>query len=242
MMFLDIFEPHQIEELVAQAIPVTRTSLNAEGFADYLWFCVDNHRIQVERKQIDEILSNMDGVEEQLRRELSRGVEETILMYEGTFEPIPGLKMATQSWRKAKDKRLMVPGHKYNISYAGVQAWLSQLDKAGITIVNTFDYISTAFTLVALYNSSQKLEHTTLRRYIKDRIYPKPYNPHILTLMGIAGANIGQEIGEALIERYGTVWYILNRDAEDLAETIIGGKRFGLTRARKLLKAIGKEA
>lgn len=237
-----LFEPQQIELLIAQSIPINKIGLNTKGFADYLWFCVDGHRIQVERKQVDEILSGMDKVEEQLRRELQNEVEETILLIEGVCEPIAGLKMASQSWRKAKGKRnIMVSGHKYNVSYSGLQAWKNQLDKAGITIVETFDYVATAMTLVALYNNSQKEEHTTLRRYIKDRIYPKPYNPHILTLMGLAGASIGQEIGEALITRYGTTWYVLNQSVEDLAETAIGEKKLGMIRARKILKSIGRE-
>lgn len=239
------FEPQQIELLIAQSIPTNKIGLNTKGFADYLWFCVDGHRIQVERKQVDEVLSGMDKVEEQLRRELQNEVEETILLIEGICEPIAGLKMATQSWHKAKGKRnIMVPGHKYNVSYSGLQAWKNQLDKAGITIVETFDYVATAMTLVALYNNSQKEEHTTLRRYIKDRIYPRPYNPHILTLMGIKGVNLGEARATALIERYGTVWYTLSQDAEDIAETMVGEedkvKKLGLVTARKLLQAIGR--
>jgi len=243
MILVDIYEPQQVENLVAQSIPVSRQSLNTKGFADYLFFAVDGHRVQVERKQIDEILSDMDGTEEQLRRELQSGVEETILLYEGTFEPIAGLKMATQSWRKAKEGRVMVPGHKYNISYSGVQAWFSQLDKAGITIIHTCDYVGTAMTLVALYNNSQKQEHTTLRRYIKDRIYPEPYNPYIQTLMGIKGGGMGEEKAKALIGRYGTPWYIFNQSEEDLAETLVGKdkpKKLGILSAKKLLRAVGK--
>lgn len=244
-LLLDIFEPEQIEHLIAQSTDVLRSPLNNAGFADYLWFCADGHRIQVERKQIDEILGGMDRVEEQLRRELQIGVEENILLYEGTFEPIFGLKNATQSWHMARDRRIMVPGHKYNVSYSGVQAWFSQLDKSGITIIHTFDYEATAITLVALYNNSQKEEHTTLTRYIKDRIYPASYNPHVLTLMGIKGVNLGEAKSKALVERYGTVWYILNQSPEDLAETIItepGTRevRLGLTTSKKLLKAVGR--
>lgn len=242
MVFLDVFEPREIEELLAQTVPVTRMTLNHSevGYADYLWFACDGHRIQVERKQIDEILSGMDGVEEQLRRYISNGVEETLLLYEGTCEPIPGVKTATQSWKLGKGGKVMVPNHKYNISYTGFQAWLSQLDKAGITIVHTCHYIGTAHTLVALYNNSQKAEHTTLRRYIKEHITVHPFNEHVITLMGIKGANIGEEIGKALINRFGTVWYTLNQDVPALAETIVGNKTLGINRAKRILKAIGR--
>ncbi|KKN75192.1 hypothetical protein LCGC14_0383510 [marine sediment metagenome] len=241
-IFVDTFEPVQIEELIAQSVPTIRITLNhsSQGIADYFWYAVDGHRIQVERKQIDEILSGMDSVEEQLRRELGNGIEETILLYEGTCEPIPGLKSAIQSWKLAKAGKVMVPSHKYNASYSGLHAWLSQLDKAGITIIHTCHYIGTAMCLVALYNNSQKQEHVTLRRYIKEHITIKPYNEHVITLMGIKGANIGEEIGLALIDRFGTVWYTLSQDEDTLAETIIGGKTLGINRAKRILRSIGR--
>jgi len=245
MIFRDIFEPDQIHDLVSQSIPVIKQDLNhALGIGDYLWFAHDGHRIQVERKQIDEILSDMDGVEELLGRELSNGVEETILLYEGDCEPIPGLKMMTQSWKLAKGGKVMVPSHRYNVSYSGLQAWLYQLDKAGITIVHTSHYMATAMTLVALYKSSQETKHTTLRRYIKEHITIPSKNPHILTLMGIKGANLGEAKATALIERYGTVWYTLGQDASDMAETLVGEegkqKRLGRATVDRLFKAIGR--
>ncbi len=246
MIFLDIYEPTQIEELIAQVTPVMRMTLNhtPQGFADYLWFACDGHRIQVERKQIDEILSDMNGVEEQLGREVSNGVEETILLYEGTCEPIPGLRTATQSWKLGKNGKVMVPHHKYNTSYSGFQAWLSQLDKAGITVVHTCHYIATAHTLVALYNGSQDPNHRTLRRYIKEHITVQPFNEHIISLMGIKGANLGEAKAKALIDRYGTFWYTLNQPAEELAETLVGEegkeKKLGMATVSRLFKSIGR--
>lgn len=245
MFTMDIFEPQQIEELLKQSISVSRIKLNVLGYADYLWHDILGMTNQVERKQIDEILSSVDRVEEQLRREITMA-DRTYLIYEGTFEPIAGVKVGCQSFRKAKDGKIMVPGHKYNTSFSGVMAWFDQLDRAGITVVNTMDYVTTAITLVALYNNSNKEEHTTLQRYIKTKIYPKPFNPHVLTLMGIADVNIGEEIATALVERFGTVYYILGQEPEELASTIIGERkdggeiRFGINRARKLLKAVGR--
>ena len=241
-IFMDNQEPVEIEALMAQSAQVIKPQpgLNSQGFADYLWFACDGHRIQVERKQIYEVLGGMDNVEEQLRRELSNEVEETILLIEGICEPVMGLKMATQTWHKAKEKNIMVPGRIYNTSYSGYQAWKNQLDKAGITVVETFDYIATAITLVAIYQNAQKLEHKTLKRYIKDKIHIETYNPHVLTLMGISGGGIGEEIGKALIDRYGTAHYTLMQDVEGLAETLIGEKRFGINRARKLLRSFGR--
>uniref|UniRef100_A0A6M3KU96 ERCC4 domain-containing protein n=1 Tax=viral metagenome TaxID=1070528 RepID=A0A6M3KU96_9ZZZZ len=243
-IMVDRFEPVEIENLITQSIPVNRMGLNGQGFADYLFFACDGHRIQVERKQTGELLASMDSVEEQLQRELQNGVEETILLIEGVCEPIYGLKLATQTWHRAKDRNILVPSRTYNCSYTGYKAWQNQLDKAGVTIVETFDYTATAMTLVALYQNSQKEEHKTLRRYIKDRIYIESQNPHILNLMSIKGGGIGEEIAKALIQRYGTFWFTINQDVEALAETLVGEegkeKRFGINRAKKLLTAIGR--
>jgi len=258
-LMMDVHEPYSIWELLTQSVEVIKPDpgLNSQGYADYLWFCYDGHRIQVERKQIDEILSGMDSVEEQLTRELSNGVEETILLIERFCEPIPGNRSAVQTYTRPheglkkilrkilKHDDVLVPGHQYNVSYMGMQAWKSQLDKAGVTIVETFDWKATAHTLVALYNNSQKEEHTTLRRYIKDRIIITNRNPHILTLMGIKGGGVGEEIAKALIERFGTAHYTLLQDVDSLAETLVGEegkqKRFGPIRAKKLLRSFGRE-
>ena len=245
-VMLDRMEPVEIERLVAQSIDVNRMGLNAKGIADYFWFACDGHRIQIERKQTSEVLGDMNHVEEQLQRELSNGVEETILLVEGVCEPVFGLKLATQSWHKAKNKNVMIPDRVWNCSYTGYKAWQNQLDKAGVTIVETFDYTATAMTIVALYQNSQKEEHQTLRRYIKDRIHVETRNPHILSLMGLKGAGIGEEKAKALIERYGTFWYTINQPAEALAETLVGAegsqKRIGFKTIQKLFLAIGRSS
>ncbi len=246
MMFRDTFEPKNIEDLIAQSVPIQKKNLNhALGIADYLWFTCDGHRVQVERKQFDEILSDMDGVEELLSRELDNGIEETVLLCEGGCEPVPGVKNFTQTWKSAKGGKIMVPSHKYQTSYKGLMAWFYQLDKAGVTIVTTNHWIGSASALVAMYESSQDPKHKTLRRYVKDKIIIKSKNPHVLTLMGIKGGGIGEEIAKSLISRYGTAHYTMKQDISDLAETMVGDddgvqKRMGICRAEKLVKAFGR--
>ena len=248
-IMVDVYEPQEIQNIIQQVVPTIRMTLNHanEGYADYLWFACDGHRIQVERKQTSEILSSLDDVEEQLGREVNNGVEETILLIEGVAAPL-SLTRTIQTYVRPKSSKgnrdLLIAGKNFNVNYVGYQAWKSQLDKAGITIVETFDWEATALTLVALYNNSQKLEHTTLRRYIKEHITVQPFNEHVITLMGIRGVNLGEARAKALIERYGTVWYVLSQSVEDLAETLVGEegrqKRLGSVTAKKLMKAIGR--
>lgn len=237
-LLLDIFEPVQIEDLVKESIPVQRTQLNSYDFADYFWTDCDNNSVQVERKSIDEILSGLDHVESQLRREIYQA-NRTYLLYEGNFEPIlmKG-KLGCHSFHKTLDGKLMIPGHHYHQDFSGVMAWFDQLDRMGITVINTIDYRATASTLVALYKSQQKKqeEHTTFKRYIKPKVYPKPQNSHVETLMGLAGGNLGEVRAKALVDRFGTAWNVFNSSPDQLAQ--VDGIGYGL--ANRILKAIGR--
>ena len=239
-ILVDSHEPELIEALIKQVVPTHRLALNPK-YADYMWHSVDGHRIQIERKQIGEILSGMGKIETQLRREIESGVEETLLLYEGDCKPVPKMHGSiTQAWQKSKKGNIIVPGREYHVSYAGFQAWLSQLDKAGITSVKTMDMETTAYAIVALYNNSLKLEHTTLNRYVKEHIVIKGQSPYVHSLMGLKNAGVGEERAKALVERFGTPWNLFNQDDTEIAATLVSGKMLGLSSARKILTAIGR--
>lgn len=239
-LLIDIFEPREVELLAAQVVPVSRMSLNTMGYSDYMWIACDGHRVQVERKQVDEMLGDLDGVEEQLRRHLQADCEENYLIYEGTFKPLPGLRNHIQTYHVVRKGNILVPSRQYNYSYSLVMSWFYQLDKAGITVVHTFDYEATAYALASWYKNSQKQEHTTLKRYIKEKMYVKGMNPHVLNLMSVKGGGIGEEKAKALIARFGTFWYTVNQEPEQLAGTLVGDKKLGMDTALKLLRALGR--
>lgn len=239
MIRMDVHEPIEVKQLLEQSVQVSVIPLNQHGFADYHWVAVDGHTIQVERKQIDEILGGLDHVEEQLTREIGKA-DETILLYEGTVSHYHDVRPSVRSWKLTKGGKVVAPHHTYHISYTGLQAWFYQLDKSGITVFHTFDVYHTARAIVAWYNSSQKLEHTTLKRYIKDKAYSSDRNPHILNLMNIKGGGIGEEYAKALIDRFGTFWSVVNQTVDILAETRVGKRALGTSAAIKLLKAIGR--
>ena len=239
-LLIDTFEPILIENLVKQSVPTSRAELNHRDFADYLWTEYDNTTSHMERKHIDEILSNLDHVEAQLRREIMMA-DRTYLLYEGTFTPttIDG-RPACQSLNLRG--KVMVPGHKYRLSYKSVLAWFDQLDRHGITVVHTIDPVGTANLLVALYNNSQKPleEHTTFQRIIKQKVYPKSKSQQdlwIATLMGIEGAQLGEVTARRLIYQFGDPWTVFNRSLQELAET----PGVGMVTARRFWKSIGRK-
>ena len=89
---------------------------------------------------------------------------------------------------------------------------------------------------MAWYKSSQKEEHTTLRRYIKPRVNPKAFDPAVLTLMGIEGVQLGEVRAKALIKQFGSVWEVVNAPLSELVS--VEGIGPGL--ASKLLEVIGR--
>lgn len=233
-LLVDIFEPDEMLPLLNQSITAFKESMNSKGYADYWWRAIDEHSIQYERKQAGELLSSLDEVEEQLRRQYD-SADENGLIIQGIVHPAPNNRCAVYFPTKG-DKFFVRDGY-YNISYTGFMAWLNQLDKAGITIVNVTSLESVASTLVALYNNSLKEEHMTLRRYIKDKIRIHPYNPHILTLMGVAGGGLGEVRARALIEEFETAWTVMNLEVDELCEV----EGIGKSVAIKFLKALGRE-
>lgn len=236
MIAQDVFEPQEIYQLMLQSVDVVRDSYNAMGLPDYSWIAIDGHRTGVSRKQVGELLGSLDEVELQLRKEMV-SVDEMYLLNEGVFSgaTLHG-KPGTQIWYPSKDGRFLLQGHKFGTNLNMFYAWIYQLDKCGITYFPTFDWEETATALVAMYKNSQNPEHTTLRRYIKTKIYPPPFNPQVETLMGVKGVDLGEKKAKALIKRYGTIWLILNQEPEELAKT----EDIGIITAKRLLKAIGR--
>ena len=89
-MLVDQFEPSNIVQLLKQSLPVITypCSLNARGYADYMWKMWDGLLEQAERKQVNEIIGDMNGVEDQIRQQLQRHPEiDHWLIVEGIVEP-----------------------------------------------------------------------------------------------------------------------------------------------------------
>jgi len=223
---------------IQQSVDTIRDSFNAKGIPDYHFLAYDLHRIGISRKQMGELLSSLDNTEEQLRRDIV-GVNELYLLVEGVM-PSSDIdahgKPILQTWIPTKDGKFLRKGRTFNISCSFLYAWLYQIDKAGITFVNTFDWTDSANAIVSIFRNAQKKEHTTLQRYIKQKIVPKPYNHHVETLMGISGAKIGEKTAKALIARYHTTWAVIHQEPEELAMT----EGIGMVVARRILKAIGR--
>ena len=220
MIFVDTFEPGDIFKLIKQVLPASdRMSLNSKGMADYMFFDIMGRRVQFERKQWGEILSGLDHVEDQLRGEYETA-DELNLIVEGTIQPTAyGLDF----YKLTNSKDFMRKSHSYGdrkhprqYLLAQVYSWLWQLDKTGITVYFTPNAIGTATLLVSCFKNSQKEEHTTLQRYIKERVQLKELNPYVKTLMGIEAAGLGPERAQSLIDYFGDPYGVFTSDEDEL--------------------------
>mgnify|MGYP001578597890 FL=1 len=69
-------------------MPITVSSLNKAGIADYMFSAVDGHSVQINRTQAGELLSDIDSFEDELRR-YYHSADRTIAIIEGIIADKP---------------------------------------------------------------------------------------------------------------------------------------------------------
>ncbi|KKM03935.1 hypothetical protein LCGC14_1769370 [marine sediment metagenome] len=253
MILADIYEPEELVKLLEQSVPTTRMPLNQTKRSDYYFGGEDGKSRQFSRKQAGELLGNLNEAESQLRDYYNQA-DENYQIIEGIISPVPITKRprnieAISIRRQAHPSQLFAykiadngyifNEHAYNISSSMLYAWLFRLEEAGVHTFYTVNLVDTARLLVAIYKNCQKPpdSHDTLNRYIKPRIVVDTQDPHIFTLMGIAGADLGEVRASALIKRFGTAFSVFMATVDELRDVEGMGKKT----AEKLLTAIGRE-
>lgn len=132
-----------------------------------------------------------------------------------------------------------VKNEQYHRTTSGMlNAWIYQLTQVGIVTYFTVTEADTAKLIAAAYNSCQKPEHTTLQRYIRPRVYIKEYDHHVLTLMGLDKAQLGETRAKALITRFGTAFDVFVAEYEDVCAV----PGMGRITTEKLFDSIGRTA
>lgn len=247
---IDEFEPDNIETLLSQSLITVRGNLNRNGWADYMWPMYNGLIEQAERKQVNEILSDMPGVEEQLRKEIQTKPEATLwLIVEGICQPIQlenkregtvtyGKRMcnAYKSYGKRTPEEHYVPGHISKQPYERFQSFLTGLERVGVRVRHTVDYITTAKVLVQMATSAQS-PPSTLQRHNKPQIAFHP-DSQVMNLLGIYKSGISVVLAERLIKQYGSMWNVAQMHPEDIAADVQG---MGISNATELLQAIGRQ-
>ena len=234
-LIADVHDPLDIFDLMCQSIPCERASINEQGYADYKWPSLNGGLQQVERKTWVEILSTLDSVEDQLRRERQAHPDVSLaLLVEGVVTSGPTGGTSIWMFSKSPAKRFMFPTKEFRLPLQAAYAWLYEVSKY-MNVYLTPDWASTATMLVAFYKADQKEEHTTFNRHLRSIDFHP--NPQVEGLMNIMkGTNIGAVRAQALIDRYATIWNVVRASARELAAV----EGMGLKTAQQLLRRIGR--
>jgi len=233
MILVDTFEPTELENLLKQIADVIKTPLNQNNQADYVFRAIDGHLIQIERKQCGELLGNLNHAEKQLMKYLPNADETLLLVEGGAFAPAETGTLVFN----IKGRQCYADGVYQGVKYAQLIAWFYQIDKCGVTVYQTGGLEASAVAIGAIYSNSQKEEHTTLRRYIKEKITPLVPDPYVATLMGLQGVDLGEVRAKALIKHFETPFFVFMASEEELCE--VPGIGYGI--ARKIHEALGRK-
>lgn len=261
MLKIDIHEPTLSESMLGQVIGaenVITVPLNNAGYADYVYFHWTGELEQVERKQADEVLSSLEDCEYQLADHIFQKPEgRLVLLVEGIPVPTP---TGIQTLKEAVNGRAWYKSRHYNYSYQKFEKWKADLERKGVLIWITANYMGTVNALAALYNSAQ-YRSGVLERHLKvqgvgqpkpeevkeeeagkrkngEWVKPWKPNPYVQTLIQMPGNGFGVELAERAIDAFGTTWDVVRQEPEVLAEHIQG---VGVDKARQLLRAVGRE-
>jgi len=233
LLAIDEFEPQEIEALLRQSIPlVVRSPLNRNGIADYSWR--DEYGLEhFERKQTREVLASLESVEYQLIEELKASPRLTLIV-EGIAVPAPD---GIDTFVMAKNGRLMRPSTHSKLNYAAYEGWLVALEHQGIRVWRTPSLNGTAEALTRFYHRAIEGKTDILLRHLKVPVGFHP-DPYVQSLMGIKNGGVGPKFAEQLIELFRTPEELMRQAPETIAYHC---PEFGLTRARKLLQAWGRD-
>ncbi len=221
--------PALVKELDS-LVPISVVNLGGTGYLDFLWWAEDGHSITVERKTVSDLSGRVDDLELQLKRALQTA-DEVVLLIEGVMVPEGG---ATRLFTEGKYRSGFILGRKVERPYAYYQGFLWRIDKLGVSNFATANSSGTARFIAEAAVASQSKDFRTFARYIRPKPPLSVANPQVMKLMGLG---VGETRAKALIEKFGTVWKVLNTKPEKLVTVPGVGKKT----AEDLLQGVGRK-
>ena len=225
MILVDVHEPDEMVRLLSQALETKQEPLNEWGWSDYV-LTTRFGTYQFSRKQMGELMGDVDNAEKQLVAE-SRNCENTSLLAEGVIVPTA---LGCDVYAQSLDKPYFRMVHSYGTesrprpgAYTGLYAWFWQLEKCGVVTYFTNNLLGSARALVAFHNSAEKSEHQTMHRYLRQRPPVWEPNPQVEALWGLVHplkVGWGVEKCEKLVQHFGSVGKVLWAAPEEVAEVL----------------------
>lgn len=188
MLLTDSYEPKHLTRLLGQSVPVVSAPLNQTHRSDYFFGNYEGKTFQFSRKQMGELVGDIDEAERQLA-DYYPNADYNFQIVEGLFNNLPihgvGVSDHSRSTGSARDIGNKIytysiqpdghidRGHSFStINDSILYAWLHRLAMAGIPTYITPNWVGTARLLAVLYRNEQKPpeEHSTLKRIIRPRM------------------------------------------------------------------------
>jgi hypothetical protein len=136
----------------------------------------------------------------------------------------------------------------FRMNYLGYRTKLARFyADYGVEVFEVPSLEALVSQLIALYNVANS-EGSTFTRLIPEKIYVKELNTErrnfMLTLMGIQGAGVGEEVADAVagqVSNFAKLWALLMDEPEFVASWPLrnGKRRIGPATVEKLRKALG---
>lgn len=198
-------------ECKRRQIDFEMSDLNKQGWGDVLFTGLAG-TYSGEVKGAGEFIGNMDHAESQLFKQIANCDRPFLAIYgrleqaeDGGCEVLSpsGGYVVTQKYRVGADSGISrsYRRHHYRQLYTGYRGKLARLSEEGVQVFEVPDLASLAVQLCALYSVANS-EGKTFSRLIPEKYFvreeDKARKDFMLTLMGIQGAGVGEEVADAI--------------------------------------------
>lgn len=227
----EIQEHEDIPELIE--LPYTVDTLEA---GDYAFLGVHGEPVGIERSEIGNLLQKLrSGELESQMGKCDDAYSSVILLVEGVYDKVNGFLAVHKESDRGYFRNHIYPHTRYDYTMAS----LIRLSEMGIEIIPSPNFACSMVVIRTIYNQRTKLEgeHSLFKRLRPIRIPVKlSSNPAVPKLLAVCN-HLGEKAAIRLINRYGSIWNILNAPDDELLEI----QGFGRGLLDNLKRGIGKD-
>lgn len=227
----EIAEHRDIPELIK--LPFVVDTLEA---ADYAFLDVHSEPLGIERCEVGNLIQKLrSGELEDQMGKCDRAYSSVILLVEGVYDQVSDLLAIHKESSRGYFRIHVYPHTRYDYTVAT----LVRLSEMGVEIVSSPNFACSMVVVRTIYQQRTKPEeeHSLFKKIRVLRIPVKlSANPAVPRLMALC-PRLPEKTAIRLINRYDSIWNILNADDGGLLETVGMGR--GLL--DKLKKGVGKD-
>jgi len=182
---------------------------------DYAFLGVSNEPIGIERSEIGNLIAKLrSGALESQLRKCEEAYNTLYLLVEGVYDHVGGLLAVHRQSDRGYYRNHIYPSTRY----ADITALLVRLEELGIRIVHSPNFDCSMKLVSIIYHQETKPEggHSLFKKIRPIKIPVKASsNPAVPKLLALI-SRMPEKVAIRLINRYGTIWDILNAPDEEL--------------------------